>query len=128
MAVAVEAAIRAGREAAERLMTTQVVIVRPGDMSDPVTGEPVTTPLYDGKAKLTSYEGHESASLAGNREVSVQRMELHLPVGRVAVRRGDLVSVVGSRDALLVGREFRITQKAPYKEHATAYRCTVEER
>lgn len=116
------------RRRAEQMMTTQVVIVRPGDMDDPVTGEPVTTPLYEGKSKLTSYEGHESASLAGSREVSVQRMELHLPVGKVAVRRGDLVTVVGSQDALLVGRQFRITQKAPYREYATAYRCTVEER
>src|SRR5699024_221051 len=51
------------RRRAEQQMTTQVEIVRPGDMDDPVTGEPVTTPLYEGKAKLTSYEGHESASL-----------------------------------------------------------------
>ena len=123
------AAVLSGRLAAERLMTTEVVITRAGegDMVDPVTGERERVEVYSGKAKLTSYEAHESASLSGGRVITTQRMTLHVPVGSYEAQVGDLATVTDSTDPLLVGRQVRITQQAPYKEHATAYRCFVDE-
>lgn len=118
-----------GRRQAERLMTTQVVISRAvgEDMVDPVTGERDRVEVYRGKAKLTSYEAHESASASGQRVITTQRMSLHVPVGAYEAQVGDLAEVTGSTDPLLVGRVVRVTQQAPYKEHATAYRCFVDE-
>lgn len=134
------AALPGLRQQAESMMTTQVVITRgSGEMTDPVTGEAETVQVYpnpswasdhphaDGKAKLTSYEAHEAASAAGQRVITTQRMALHVPVGSYAAQVGDMAEVVGSRDPLLIGRKVRIVQQAPYKEHATAYRCFVDE-
>lgn len=129
------------RRRAERLMTTRVVITRAGgdDMIDPVTGErervqvyphpdwPADHPHKNGRAKLTSYEAHESSSLSGGRVITTQRMTLHVPVGSYEAQVGDLATVTESTDPLLVGRQVRITQQAPYKEHATAYRVFVDE-
>lgn len=135
------AALPGMRRHAESLMTTQVVIIRAGgdDMLDPVTGErervqvyphpewPAGHPHADGKGKVTSYEAHESSSLSGARVITTQRMSLHVPVGAYEAQVGDLATVTGSTDPLLVGRTLRVTQQAPYKEHATAYRCFVDE-
>jgi|SRR5690625_2387466 len=119
--------VRAGRAAAERLMTTQVVVTRPGGLTDPVTGEAEQVEVHRGKAKLTSYEGHEHAALAGQHALTEQRMSLHFPVGSFYPQVGDNATIVGSTDPFLVGRRFRIVQSAPFKEHDTAYRCFVDE-
>ena len=37
-----------------------------------------------------------------------------------------MVEILESGDPLLVGREYRITQEAPFKTHATAYRLFVD--
>ena len=109
-------------------MTARVVVTRrDGDMVDPVTGEAPTAVVYEGKGKVTSYEAHESSSLSGARVITTQRMSLHVPVGAFEAQVGDLAMVTASRDPLLVGRQMRITQQAPYKEHATAYRVFVDE-
>jgi len=59
--------------------------------------------------------------------ITTQRMTLHVPVGSYEAQVGDLATVTESTDPLLVGRQVRITQQAPYKEHATAYRVFVDE-
>lgn len=136
----IRAALPGMRRQAESMMTTKVVITRrDGDMTDPVTGEAPTVQVYprpewpedhphaDGKAKLTSYEAHESSSLSAIRVITTQRMTLHVPVGAYEAQVGDVAEVVGSTDELLIGRRVRVTQQAPYKEHATAYRCFVDE-
>lgn len=109
-------------------MTTQVVVTRPGDLADPVTGEAEQVEVYRGKAKLTSYEGHERSALAGQHALTEQRMSLHFPVGSFYPQVGDNALVTDSTDTFLVGRRFRIVQSAPFKEHASAYRCFVDER
>lgn len=110
-------------------MATEVVISRAlgDDMVDPVTGERERVTVYAGKAKLTSYEAHESSSMSGGRVITTQRMSLHVPVGSYEAQVGDLATVTESTDPLLVGRTVRVTQQAPYKEHATAYRVFVDE-
>ncbi|HCS2945811.1 TPA: hypothetical protein OQU49_004425, partial [Shigella flexneri] len=96
---------------------------------DPVTGVdvPTSVPVYEGRGKLQSYEGYEAEPESGGARVTVQRMSLHLPVGAFAMVPGDVATVTASTDGLLIGRAFRLTQVAPYKEHATAYRVFVEE-
>lgn len=119
----------AGRRAAERLMTDHIVINRvTGSSVDPLTGEdvPELVQVYEGKGKLQSFEGHE-----GSREVIahssvVQRMSIHLPVDSYRSSVGDVVRIVHSSDPLLVGRDYRVTQEAPFKTHATAYRIFVD--
>src|SRR5690625_1747787 len=121
----VGATLRRGRRWAESLMATQVVVTRPGGLADPVTGESEQVEVYQGRAKLTSYEGHEYSALAGQHAVTEQRMSLHFPVGSFYPQVGDVATVTGSGDEFLVGRRFRIVQSAPFKEFATAYRCFV---
>lgn len=112
------------------LMTTQVTIRRiTGVTTDPLTGVDVPTAevVYEGRGKLQTFEGYEREAESAGQSVTVQRMSLHLPVGAYRPAVGDVAVVTGSTDELLVGREFRLVQVAPFKEHATAYRIFVEE-
>lgn len=117
----------AGRRRAESLMTTQVTVSRTSGSPDPVSGESPRATVYSGRSKLQSYEGYEGNPVVGQKVETVQRMSLHFPVGSFVMAVGDLATVTGSTDALMVGRVFRLVQVAPYKEHATAYRVFVEE-
>lgn len=100
-----------------------------GETTDRETGKVV--PLYDdvytGKCKLQSYEGYEQEKNTAETALTVQRMSVHLPVGAYRINVGDVVEIAASRmDPLLVGRKFRITQEAPFKTFATAYRVFVD--
>lgn len=118
---------RRGQRNAEKLFWTEIVVTRPGELTDPVTGEAEQVEVYRGKAKLTTYEGHEYTALTGQHARTEQRMNLHVPAGAFAAQVGDVATAVDSSDPLLVGRMFRFTQAAPFKEIATAYRCFVDE-
>ena len=118
-----------GRRAAESLMTDHVQIRRVvGSTVDPLTGEdsPEYTTVYEGKAKLQSFEGYEASREVISHSSVVQRMSIHLPVGSYRSSVGDVARIVRSVDPLLVGREYRVTQEAPFKTHATAYRIFVD--
>ena len=100
-----------------------------GETTDQETGKVV--PLYDdvytGKCKLQSYEGYEQSKTAAETTVTVQRMSVHLAVGAYRINVGDIVEITASRmDPMLTGRKFRITQEAPFKTFATAYRVFVD--
>ena len=119
-----------GRERAERLMVDRVEISRvTGVEVDPLTGEdsPTRVVVYQGPAKLQSYEGHEASREVIMHSSVVQRMSVHLPVGSYRSSVGDVLRVVASHvDPMLDGREFRVTQEAPYRTWATAYRIFVD--
>ena len=119
-----------GRERAERLMIDRVEISRVTRVEvDPLTGEdsPTRVVVYQGPAKLQSYEGHEASREVILHSSVVQRMSVHLPVGAYRSSVGDVLRVVASHvDPMLDGREFRVTQEAPYKTMATAYRIFVD--
>ena len=119
-----------GRERAERLMVDRVEISRvTGVEVDPLTGEDVPTHevVYSGVGKITSYEAHEASREVIMHSSVVQRMSVHLPVGSYRSSVGDVLRVVASHvDPMLDGREFRVTQEAPYKSMATAYRIFVD--
>lgn len=125
----VMSALRSGRRAAERLMTDLVEIRRVvGTAVDPLTGrdEAELVVVYEGKAKLQSFEGYEASREVIAHSSVVQRMSIHLPVDSYRSSVGDVVRIVHSSDPLLVGREYRVTQEAPFKTHATAYRIFVD--
>lgn len=119
-----------GRERAERLMVDRVEISRVTGMEvDPLTGEDVPTHevVYSGVGKITSYEAYEASREVIMHSSVVQRMSVHLPVGSYRSSVGDVLRVVASHvDPMLDGREFRVTQEAPYRTWATAYRIFVD--
>lgn len=123
--------VRAGRAAAERLMLDQIGIRRPtgATVTDPVTLKVtrVYDVIYEGKAKLQTYEGHEVTRDVVSATDVQQRSSVHFPVGALRTKPGDVVTVLSSVDTLLVGRSYRIVQDYPVKTHATAYRVFVDE-
>lgn len=110
-------------------MSGRWVIRRPTGTSTIVDYRPVPemVTVYDGKAKLQTYEGYEQSGTAGPASTVSQRMTLHLPVGAYMPLPGDVATCVASSDPLLVGRVVRLAQAWPAKEHATSYRAFVDE-
>ena len=127
-----EATLRRGRRAAEKLMSSSVEVRR-------FTGETVIdedtlieTPVYDvvyaGVAKVASYEAFEQTPESAGGVVTVVRLRVDFPVGSFVAKPGDACHVLSdSSDPLLAGRVYRLTVSAPYKSHATAYRVAAEE-
>lgn len=130
MAVVTDAALRAGRQRAESRMLDTCLIRRViGETTDRETGKvvPLYQDVYEGKCKLQSYEGYEQEKNTAAAALTVQRMSCHLPVGAYRINVGDVVEFTASSlDSYLVGRKFRITQEAPFKSFATAYRVFVD--
>ena len=121
------AAIMQGRRMAESLMVDRWRVYKLDmDDVDPLTGEAVRTVVYEGKAKLTSYEGYEQTPEVIGHTSTVQRMSLHLPVGPYRPQVGHVAVCVESVDPNLIGTEYRMTQDAPFKTFATAYRVFVD--
>ena len=127
-----EATLRRGRRAAEKLMSSSVEVRR-------FTGETVIdentlieTPVYDvvysGRAKVASYEAFEQTPESAGGVVTVVRLRVDFPVGSFIAKPGDACHVLSDlSDPLLAGRVYRLTVSAPYKSHATAYRVAAEE-
>ena len=117
------------RAAAESLMTSTFTITRATDETTTVDYRtvPVRETIYHGRGRLQTYEGYESQRSAGPATVVRQRMSLHLPVGSVRTRPGDLAVCVHSTDPNLIGRRYMLSQAYPVKDHATAYRVFVDE-
>ena len=127
-----EATLRRGRRAAEKLMSSSVEVRR-------FTGETVIdedtlieTPVYDvvyaGVAKVASYEAFEQTPESAGGVVTVVRLRVDFPVGSFVAKPGDACHVLSDNsDPLLAGRVYRLTVSAPYKSHATAYRVAAEE-
>lgn len=121
------AAIMQGRRMAESLMVDRWVVYKLDmDDVDPLTGEAVRAIVYEGKAKLTSYEGYEQTPEVVGHTSTVQRMSLHLPVGPYRPQVGHVAVCVESLDPNLIGTQYRMTQDAPFKTFATAYRVFVD--
>lgn len=129
-------ALARGRARAESLMLDRCRITRPSDeeVTDPHTGE-VTftgTTVYPtlgepGRCKVQTGQVQESTPDSGGRLITVQRYQLHLPIGAGPVAVGDLVELLeATMDAQLAGRTYRITA-THHKSLATAQRTEIEE-
>ena len=105
--------------------TWNVYRLDPDDV-DPLTGEAVRVLVYSGPARLQSLEGYEQTPEVIGHTSTVQRMSLHLPVGDYRPQVGHVAVCVESTDPNLVGTEYRMTQDAPFKSVATAYRVFVD--
>ena len=121
-----------GRRAAEAIMTATVQVHRYSGkpMTDPDTGKVTRSFLvvYEGKAKVAAYEAFEQVKDVAGSQQTLSRTRVDFPVGSFLVLPGDEVHVVSdSADPMLAGKVLRVTVPAPYKSHATALRCFVEE-
>ena len=124
--------VKHGRRAAERLMTSRVEVRRfTGETAiddDTLIETPIYNVVYSGRAKVASYEAFEQTPEAAGGVVTVVRLRADFPVGSFLVLPGDEVHVISdSADPMLAGKVLRVTVPAPYKSHATALRCFVEE-
>ena len=127
-----EATLRRGRRAAERLMTSTVEVRRfTGETvidDETLIETPIYNVVYSGRAKIASYEAFEQTPEVSGGVVTVVRLRADFPVGSFVAKPGDACHVLSdSSDPLLAGRVYRLTVSAPYKSHATAYRVAAEE-
>ena len=127
-----EATLRRGRRAAEKLMSSSVEVRRfTGETvidDETLIETPVFDVVYSGRAKIASYEAFEQTPEVSGGVVTVVRLRVDFPAGSFVAKPGDEAHVLSdSSDPLLGGRRFRLTVAAPYKSHATAYRVAAEE-
>jgi hypothetical protein len=126
--------LAAARADAEALMVDGCVVTRPG--GDPVfdedTGRYVDPPpvtVYSGECQVqVRGDGSASDVAAGEREATVQRPVVKLPVSSsTGVRVGNTVTVThAEHDAELLGRKFRVNA-LHHKTFATSRRLRCEE-
>lgn len=88
---------------------------------------PVTEQVYEGRAKVNTYEPQESNPEAGGATLTVQRYSVHVPVGSFEPEVGHIVTITeAALDPHLAGNTFRVVALL-HKTAATAYRLGVEE-
>lgn len=123
-------ALLAGRRRAESLMLDRATISRVvGVGTDPVTAKPVPVleAVYEGRAKVATYEPYERNPEVAAGTATVQRYFVHVPVGSFRPEIGLVVRIdAAALDPNLTGREFRVVALL-HKTAATAYRLSVEE-
>jgi len=125
--VSAEGALGAGRRMAESLMVDSVSVSRPSGAVDPITGKPVTTEVYAGRAKVQTYEAFEKQPELGGGTVTVQRYTVHVPVGAYVPLVNDVVTVTAATlDPGLVGRRY-VVSGLLHKSFATSYRLLVDD-
>lgn len=124
-----DAALAAGRIAAESLMVDTCIIDRPGE---PVTDDdgvvsPSYTPVYSGPCKVQQTLAQSSSPEAGGAVFTVQGARVDLPVGVGPVATGDRVRMVtAASNPDLVGNVYRLVELFE-KSWQTAQRTRVEE-
>lgn len=126
-----ESAARAGRVAAERNMTDTWIVERKTGRTMDSLGNytDVFTEVYNGKARLRTYEAYESSPVSGGHAYAVTRAFLQTPVNdaTAAIAVDDRARCIASvSDPSLVGTVLRIAS-LPSMTHATSRRFPVEE-
>lgn len=116
------AAIRAGQQAAERLMTDTCTVRRVESVVNPedYTTTETETEVYTGKYRLTTYEPYETVVASAGRMVVQQRYQAHFPVGVGPFAIGDLIYPADSDRVLRVAGLLE-------KTYQTAQRLLVDE-
>lgn len=129
-----EAALAAGRQAAEQLMVDIFALTRPtgeGTVYDSATQSEAeaTSSLGTSVGKIQSRSLVVTEAEVAGRTAGTVRIELHLPVTAPALRRGDLATMTATgpmTPAALIGRRLRVVGPVG-KTWATAMRYEVEE-
>ncbi|MFH8752940.1 DUF6093 family protein [Streptomyces rimosus] len=132
---ALEALLAAGRAAATRLARETVALYRPGagdfDWSTGVTTPAPSAALYSGPARVKPLTAEGREVNAGEQPLTLSRFTVSLPwtapVPSVRPRPGDVVDVLASPDARMVGLRLWVTG-AEYSSTATAWRISAEDR
>ena len=111
-------------------MLDACTVVRRGAPSTNASTGAVTvssTTVYTGKCKVQTFQAYESRPEVAGRQATVQRYQVHFPVGAFVPAAGDVVTITASAgDSALVGRVYRLA--APFvKSQASAMRCFVDE-
>lgn len=122
------AALEAGRRLAEQLMVDEVTADRPTGAVDPISGQPLTEPVYSGKAKVQN-PGQPFGNKfdVGGGTVDTQSIFVHIPVGAYEPRLGDVFTVTrATANPYLVGSQF-VLRDLHHVSMSTAYRLRVED-
>lgn len=127
----VDFALKSGRAAAERLMVDAARVYRLTgvEVVDPATHAVVAERalVYEGKCKVQTWEGYESTPKGGGHEFTIQRYQVHFPVGSFQPEVGMIVVITETTfDPLLLGREYYV-KALLHKSAATAYRLGISE-
>lgn len=110
------------------MTATATIYRRTGERRDGIRVVAQWSVAYAGRCKVQTYEGYEQTpGGSSGATVTVQRSQVHVPVGAYSPEPGDVARVDDSRDPHMIGRLWRVTTRWPVKEHATAYRASVEE-
>lgn len=102
---------------------------RPAAPSTNTTTGAVTTSstsLYSGKCKVQAGGLSAATPEVSGRVATVERPQVHVPVGAWTPMVGDVITITAARDSYLVGRLYRVAAIG-LKSHATALRLGVEE-
>jgi Family of unknown function (DUF6093) len=123
------ATVQAGRAAAAALMVDTCQITHPGEqVTDRHTGHVYAVPdavVYQGRCKVQSYQPFEQNPEAGAHTYTVQRYQVHVPVGSYVPHIGDVVTLTATAlDPALAGRVYRVVALL-HKTLATAYRLAI---
>lgn len=120
-------ALRAGRKAAERLMVDAVQIARVSTDLDEWGNAAPPAVVYEGKAKVQTFEPYESQRESGGASVIQQRYSVHVPWDAGPFRVGDVVTVTAAAlSAHAVGAEYRVAGLHE-KSLQTSQRLLVDE-
>ncbi|MFE0651054.1 DUF6093 family protein [Streptomyces sp. NPDC059534] len=132
---ALEAALTAGRLAAEGLQRETVRLYRPGtaafDWDTGTDGSSAPLALYSGPARVKPVARSRGEEVeAGEVNVTLREYTVSLPWGTDVSERpavGDLVEVSASPDARMVGLRLWVTG-IEFSSTATAWRISAEDR
>jgi hypothetical protein len=129
----IAATLPALRAAAERRMVDSCTITHPAaglgtfDDDTHTYAPPTETPVYAGRCRVQTRDGLVAADRnVGERQITVLRFEVHVPLVATGIAVDDLVTITAARDPDLVGRRFRVTASHA-KTDATARRLQCEE-
>jgi hypothetical protein len=125
-------ALLAGRTLALSLMVDAITFTRATGTTtfDETTGRETAgaaTTVYTGPCKVQRQRVAPADPEAGERTVTVEQVEVHVPVETTEVRIGDVGTITSAVfDPALVGRKFRVTGLF-HKSWATARRLRCDE-
>lgn len=127
----IAAALPRLQAAAESLMTSVVTVTRLDPDAEPVwdeeTGEctDALVTVYEGRAKVQTFQAFEAEPEAGGAQRVIQRYYLHVPLSAGVFLPGDRAEVTASANPLLVGNVY-VVAAAHEKDWQTAQRLLVD--